>query len=997
MKFLHKMQLFCALFLLLATTGAYAQSAVRGLVSSGEDGQPLIGVTVYVETDMTRGTTTDAEGHYSLQAKPEEVLVFSFIGFQTVKEKVNRRTTIDVKMSSQANELDEVVVMGYSAQKKTELSSSIVSIKGDELTNVTTPDVGNMLQGKAAGVLVYNTSGQPGSNATIRVRGTGSISANSDPLYVVDGIIGGTFNPNDVETLTVLKDAGATAIYGSEGAGGVIVITTKSAKKGQQTAVNVKISAGIKQVLDGNMKMMNSRELYETQKKFMPEVLFNTQRPATLLDQDFDWLDHVFRTGVVQNYYASLAGSTGKTSYFISLDHYNEEGTLINTKYARTTARVNLSTDLSNKVKLNTRIAYTNTRDKSASSYMTLEGSYGMLPWDNPYNADGTPKDLIHDSSLPWLSQQRYNTFFNEQYNYAKSHGNNLSADLQLSWQITPWLSVSSSNRFSLANSKYSVFIDPRTCSKGEPLQGSLSQTSNEGWGISTSNVLKASKQFGNHSINGLLGYEYGINKDEMMSAMGKDMPAGMSSLDVTQPYSVGGYDLWGEGYSFFAQAQYSYANKYMLTASFRADASSKFAPKNRTGYFPSVAGAWVISREKWLADSNVLKLLKLRASWGETGNSSIGSYMYLDSYKFSSQYQQNVTAMPVRKANPYLGWETADMTSVGVDVNLWDRIELTMDFYHIVNKDLLLNVPTAPHTGFFDKLDNAGRVRNRGFEAVLTTTNILHKNFSWTTSFNISLNRNKVLWTPSTEGFLQSNFAGTVTQLVRPGHDIYSWYMPKWLGVDPTNGDPVWEKVVRDETGNIIDRVPTNKINEAEKQIVGTATPKFSGGLSNSFKFFNFSLDVFCNFVYGNKIFNFDRTLYDNDGSRSDFNMVSMDNGLKWKRWEKPGDAATHPKLVAFGNKNSDAVSSRYLEDGSFFRIKNITLAYDFPKQLLQKIHMRGLRIYFSADNVATFTRFSGMDPEVNLQGSRGVLAGLYQSPYPVGRTFTFGLDLTF
>ena len=996
MRLLKKTQLVCAV-LLLWTVGAYAQNVVKGKVVSAETNQPMVGVSVFVKGDNLRGTSTDASGNYSIKASANEVLVFSFIGCETASEAVNQRTVIDVRLKTQANQLDDVVVMGYSTQTKAELSSSVVTLKGENLTDVTSPDVGNMLQGKAPGVLVYNTSGQPGSQATIRVRGTGSISAASDPLYVVDGIIGGSFNPNDIETLTVLKDAGATALYGSEGAGGVIVITTKSAKTGQKTTVNFKLSAGVKSVLSGRLKMMDSRELYDTQKTFMPEVLFNAQRPESLLERNFDWTDAIFRTGVVQNYYASVAGSSGKTNYFVSIDHYNEEGTLINTKYARTSARVNLSTELYKSLRMNTRVAYTNSRDYSASAYQTLEFAYGLLPWDNPYNADGSAKDLMHDSSLEWLSQNRYNIFYNEQYNYAKSHGNDLSADLQLIWQITPWLSFTTSNRFNTANSKYVVYNDPRTVSESETVKGSLSHNLSEGWGISTSNLLKASQSWGSHTLTGLVGYEYGINKEEYTDVEGINMPQGMDAMNATLPYTNGGYDIWGEGYSFFAQAQYSYANKYVMTASFRADASSKFAPKNRTGYFPSVSGSWIISKENWFADSRALRLLKLRASWGQTGNSSIGSYMYLDSYSLSAKYQNNVAAIPVRKANPTLGWETADMTNLGLDVNLWDRLEVTLDLYHIVNKGLLLNVPTAPSTGFFEFTDNAGKVRNRGFEVMVSSTNIRHKNFEWTTSVNFGLNRNKVLTTPTPEGFLQSNTNGSVTQIVKPGHDIYSWYMPKWLGVDPSNGDPVWEKLLYDDKGKVVGSEPTNVYNDAQKQIVGSATPKFSGGFFNNFRLYNFSLNVACNFVYGNKIFNLDRTIMDNDGAFTNYNMVSFDNGLKWKRWEKPGDAATHPKAVSFGNKNSNAVSSRYLEDGSFFRIKNITLAYNFPKKLLSKLRMQGLKVYASVDNLATFTKFSGMDPEIDLQGSSYNLAGMYSSPYPVGRTFMFGVDLTF
>ena len=728
----------------------------------------------------------------------------------------------------------------------------------------------------------------------------------------------------------------------------------------------------------------------------MPEVLFQAQRPESLLGQDFDWVDAIFRTGVVQNYYASVSGSSGKTNYYVSLDHYSEDGTLINTDFHRTTARINLSTELARSLRMTTRVAYTNSRDYSSSSYQTLEWAYCMVPWDSPYYADGSLIDLNKDTEHAWLSQYRYNPLFAEKYNYAKSHSDDLVGDLQLVWNPTDWLTVSSSNRFNRSGSKYITCIDPRTV--GESEHGSLANSLSEGWGISSSNLVKAAHSFGDHNLGGLVGYEYGINKEEYLDVTGQDMPEGMGSMNSTIPFENGGYDLWGEGWSVFAQVQYSYRNKYTLTASFRADASSKFAPRNRVGYFPSVAASWVVSHENWLRDAAWLDLLKLRASYGETGNSSIGSYLYLDSYSFASKYHNKVTAIPVRKANPYLGWETANMTGVGLDASFLGRIDLTLDFYNIINSELLLNVPLSPSTGFFDQTANAGKVRNRGFEIALNTTNVKTRDVTWTTGFNIGFNRNRVLTTPTPEGFLQSSGGnGTVSQQVKVGQDIYSWYMPKWLGVDPGNGDPVWEKVVYDEHGRVTGRIPTNDYSEATNQVVGVATPKFSGGVSTSLRVFNFTLSGVANFVYGNKIFNNDRLTMDADGAFLTHNGVSLDNGLKWKRWEKPGDVATHPKAVAFGNKNSNAVSSRFLEDGSFFRIKNVTLAYDLPEKWVRKMRMQAMRIYVSGDNLATFTRFSGMDPEVDLQGTEYTLAGMYSTPYPVGRTFMFGVDLTF
>jgi len=993
-----KVQLICLCFLFFSSVGAIAQTLVKGKVISGEDNKPLPGVSVIIK-GTSKGTITDSNGNYSIEVSPNATLVYSFVGFKSKEELVNNRNIINVVMEPDVFLMEEVIVTGYSSQKKAEMSSSVVTLPAEKLTEVTTSDIGNMLQGKVAGLTVYNGTGQPGVPAEIHIRGTGSISANDEPLYVVDGVPGGSFNPNDVETITVLKDAGATALYGAAASGGVIVVTTKSAAKNQPTKIDFKIRGGFKSPLFGNLKMMDSEELYYMHKAIMSPSLFKQLRPPELLLQNFNWQKAFFSNGPIQDYYVSASGGSGKTGYFASVDYYDEDGTLINTAFNKISTRLNLSTQLFSKLDMNIRLAYNNSRDRWPSSWITLNDAYKKMPWDIPYDKNGQLVKITGatrpDNGKPWYSQDKWNALHSEQYNYNKSHSYGLTADFQLIFSILNWLSFSTTNRFDQSSYKNVQFIDPRTYDPSYA-NGYLYNEVDLSNSFGTTNLLKANGTFGEHSINGLLGWEYGNYKTEYTSASGIGMPNGMDALNASSIYKIGGYEIPGGSWSAFAQLQYSYGGKYLATASFRSDASSIFGPKKRIGYFPSAAASWIISKEDFLRDNNLITFLKLRATYGLTGNSNIGYFRYLSTFSLTSSYQNNVGAVPSRLANPYLGWESAYMAGLGLDINLWKSIELNIDLYNIDNKDLLLNVPVAPSTGFFETTENIGAVRNQGVEIQLNTTNIKTSSFKWEMGFNIGLNKNRVTSTPDDKPFLQSR--NNVNQQIKRGQDIYSWYMPKWLGVDPANGDPLWEKLVYDTNGNIVDRVPTNNYKEADYQVVGKATPKFSGGWLNTLTFKGFQLILNTNFAYGNKIYNYNRMEIDADGAYLGYNQMSMEkNKLGWKRWEKPGDIATHPKLVMNGNKSSNSISSRYLENGSFFRIKNLTFGYDIPSQWLKARHIDHCRLYLSGDNVLTFTKFSGMDPEVTLRTSDYMLAGLYADNYPVSRQFLVGLEIGF
>ena len=996
---LRKNSLLICLVLLMISSGTFAQFLVKGKIISGEDNLPMPGVSVLVK-NTTRGTVTDIDGNYSIEVpNGNSTLSFTFVGYKSAEQAVNNQKTINMTLYPDNFVMDEVIVMGYSSQKKAELSSSVVTLTGEALSDVTSSDIGNLLQGKVAGVMITNSTGQPGSAANIQIRGTGSITAGSEPLYVVDGIPYGSFNPNDVETISVLKDAGATALYGSAAAGGVIVVTTKSAKHNQATQVNFKATAGTKSALFGNFSLMESEELYYMHKNLYSAALFKMLRPAELLEKNYDWVDGFFSPGFTQNYYVSASGSSGKMGYFASVDYYKEDGTLINTNFERIAARLNLNSKLSDKLDMNIRLAYNNSNDQGTSSWTTLNDAYTKMPWDIPYDANGEIVKITSatrpDDGKTWYSQDKWNSLHNEQYNYNKSHSYGMVADFQLNWYINNWLVFNTTNRFDQSTYKNVQFIDPRSYSSSYA-NGYIYNSIGMSQSFGTTNILKANKDVGLHSINGLLGWEYGKYHSEYTSASGTGMPNGMDALNASSIYEIGGYKIPGAGWSAFAQAQYSYAGKYFATASYRADASSTFGPEDRIGYFPSGAASWLISKEDFLSDNDIITFLKLRGSYGVTGNSQIGSFRYLSTYSLNSSYQNIVGATPTRPANPYLRWETAYMAGIGVDVNLWKNIELNIDLYNIENKDLLLEVPQAPSTGFFEMTANVGSVRNRGVEIQLNTLNIQNKEFKWNTMFNIGFNKNEVTSTPEDEAFLQQR--SSVNQQVKRGQDIYSWYMPKWMGVDPANGDPLWEKLTYDGEGNVIDRTTTNVYNEADFQVVGKATPLFSGGFINTFNYKNFDLNINTNFVVGNKIFNYNRLAMDADGAYLGYNQLSIENNkMGWTRWQNPGDEATHPKLVMNGNKSSNSVSSRYLEDGSFFRIKNVSIGYNISADNLKKLHISNCRLYITADNLYTLTKFSGMDPEINMETSEYELAGLYNDNYPISRQFLIGVEIRF
>ena len=994
--------IFLCLTLALAS---FADIKVTGTVIDADNSEPMIGVTVLVQ-GTTIGTVTDFDGNFEMTVPDKATLQLSYVGYKTIE--LRAVANMQIIMEADAMQLQEVVSLGYSAVKKAELSSAVVTVDAEKLTDVTSSDIGNMLQGKVAGLTVTNASGQPGEAAQIRIRGTGSISAGSAPIYVVDGVVGGAFNPNDVETISVLKDAGSTAIYGAQGAGGVIVVTTKSGKKHDKVHVDLKATAGAKQALFGNYKMMASRELYYFHKSLYSAGAFNATYPKLKDLPDYNWQNEFFKTGVVQNYNVAVHGGSEHVGYYVSLDYFGEQGTLKTTGMQKVAGHASLKADITKWLDMNIKLDFSKSTVNYPTSWTMMGDAYFKMPWDCPYvyDANGNVTDqyvridkgIRPDNGGKWWSQETWNSLHSTMYNYAKGDNFDFAGVLQLGVHFTDWLHFTTTNTFGAGHWLSSTYIDPRTYDTSYP-NGYLEKSTGMSKSFGTTNILKGGYQWGQHSFNAMIGQEFSIWNSEYVWASATDMLNGVDALNSAVPYLNGGYIMPGKGLSFFVQASYDYAKRYFITASYRTEGNSAFGSLHRWGHFPSVAASWLISNEDFMKGQDIVSFMKLRASYGVTGNSDIPAYQYLSTYELNRLYQNKVAATPSRLANPMLHWETAYMAAVGIDLTFIKKIDMSIDLYQTDNKDLLIYEPQAPSTGFYEMLKNVGAVRNRGIEFRLDANIIDMNKWRWDLSFNIGFNQNRVVSLPGHKPILQT--ASSVNQRIAEGEDIYTWWMKEWAGVDPANGDPLWYVV--DEAGNYVldakgNKTTTNDYNATKAHAVGTATPLFSGGLNTTVSWNGIFLHLNSNFMYGNKIYNYTRHSSDADGSYLGYNQLSIENSnLGWSRWTKPGDIATHPKPMLNGNKNANQISSRYLEDGSYFRLKNLTLGYDFPIQLIKKAHMTKCRIYFSADNLFTISRFSGMDPEITLESSADHLAGFYSENYPVGRTFQGGVEISF
>ncbi len=941
---------------------------VSGIVTDQVTGETLPGVNVVV-LGTTTGAVTDINGSYTLRlADGNVVLQFSFIGFETLEIPLESRSRLDVALEPSVDMLDEIIVIAYGSTPRSNLTGSVVGLGEDDLRDVFTPRISALIQGKAPGVYARSATGRPGQTASLQIRGKGSIHTTNNPLWVVDGVPIGhsepNINPADIESITILKDASATALYGSRAANGVILVQTKRADDGV-SQLSFHATTGGTQFHRGNFSLMNSQELYDYQ------VTWNASVNESLLNVDTDWLDIATQTGIAQEYTLSYTGGTDRVNTYLSGTYYNESGALRGYEYERYSGIVNLEVKANDRLTLRGNFMgnLNNVDNREHSTY----NAFTYLPWDHPYKEDGTPIEPGSDTDYPWMGRDNSNYLYNLQWNYGASRTNNLRTTIGGDLEITDFLTFTSMNNvsFSFGNSEF--YTDPRSTG-GWATNGAF----NAGYSYSrnrlANQMLRYHDSFGDHSVQAFVAYEFSDTHYDDNSATGHGITAGLNVLNATSSAAgVSGFKYQSARQSMLVNVQYVYDDRYMGTASFNREGSSSFGRDNRYGNFWSFSGGWNMHYEDFMADIDWVNVLKVTASYGEVGNSPSG-FPHLGYYELTGQYAGNPAARPYQIANPLIGWEKTVSRNMAVESRLFNRLTATVDLYQRNNSGLLYNVPLPALTGFTGVWENIGEIRNRGVELSLRPEIIQRPDFQWDLSFHISFNRNEVIslyeGQPITQGSIR----------IAEGYDMDSWFMRVWYGVDPGNGDPLWEQIIENEDGTQTVQL-TNVYSDATLQFTGqTSSPDYTGGLVNTIRYQNFTLAFNINFVQGIYLYNSNRQLFDSDGNYPTFNQMNLADG--WSRWEKPGDIATHPRAMMGGNRDANRPSTRFLEDASYIRLRNVSLAYDLPLTTAYRIGVQHARVYVSADNLYTITDWSGMDPE------SGAL-------YPVVQRFMLGIQV--
>ncbi|MCE4565859.1 SusC/RagA family TonB-linked outer membrane protein [Maribellus sp. CM-23] len=961
------------------------RTIAKGRVTD-EWNEPLSGVAVLIE-GTTSGTITDTDGNFvvDLDSLPA-VLQFSFLGMEPRSVNYNGQENLPVVMFSKNRELDEIIVVAYGRQSTETVTGAIQSININKISRVSSPHVSNIIQSSASGLLVVNTSGEPGEKPELRIRGDGSINYSNEPLWVIDGVIFGNsspdINPNDIESISVLKDAAASALYGSRASNGIILVETKTGNIATSSFKFIS-NTGVAFLNQGEFSLMNGQELYDyispminSEDQFpLPSATSNSVKKGT------NWLDIAMQPGIIHDYNLSYQGGSGKTMIYTNWGYYNEDGAVVGHKWEKFSGRINLDYNASKRVKLVAKLSGI-FQNKFNSENALLSYAYLMLPWDNPYNEDGSIKKVTgNDESPVWYSRDKINPLYDRQFNYNKSRSAQYMSDFRLELKLTDWLTFSSGNRLHTINNRYENIIDARSL-RGQADNGSIENNYGYRQNLSTSNVFRFSFESQQHRVFGLAAYEYSKSYADGILGIGKGIYPSLEILNATStPKYLGGGKTESAFLSQLSDVQYNYGEKYMAQLSYRRDGSSRFGVNKRFGDFYSVSVAWALHNEKFMKSLDFIDQLKLRGSYGSVGNANITDYVSQGIYNVTVQYDGVPGGYPRRLANPDLTWESNYNTNVGVDAGLFGQIDLSVDLYNKKTENLLQDVPLPMVSGFYWFTDNVGAIQNRGVEFLVKADIVEHDKLKWNADFNISFNKNKVLRLNEGKDIITGN------KIIREGWDMNTWYLRKWAGVNSENGDPLWERVVTDENGNKVVEI-TNNYSRATLQNVGSSSPRFFGGFTNQFCYGTISLTANFNFVAGNKVYNSYREFFDNDGAYPSYNSMKLSDG--WSRWEKPGDEATHPKPVLQGNKLSNKVSSRYIENGSFIRLRQLVVAYSLPETFLERVHIKEAVLKLSGENLFTITDFSGMDPEVGIDGYSGAF-------FPVTRKYIFGLDISF
>ncbi len=978
-----KVVFITAIFISLwCTHKSMAQTKVSGTVT--ENGTlPLPGVSVVVK-GTSKGVSTDFDGNYSLieGITNNSILVFSYLGFKTQEILVNGQSVINVSMQEDASLLNEVVLVGYGSQLKKDITGSVATIDGEAFETRPNTQVGSLLQGQSAGVQVISGSGKPSGGFSVRIRGTNSINASSEPLYVVDGVPTvdtRSINPSDIDTITILKDASSSAIYGAQGANGVVLITTKRGTT-SKPKVSIDIYSGVAKVWN-TLPVLNG----EQYRDLMTEMGLTTDWNS--FTERTDWQDEIFQNGFSQNYQASVSGKTNGTNYFISGGHLSQEGAVRSSEIERNNFKINLDQDINDWLKVGTRIAYTVYKDVDVNDNNNVNQGGILLGALTTPSIIGVFNDNGMFSSNPfqnWENPLASTDGLDREFNEQRFIGN-----IYLEGKFLKNFKYRFNYGIDNSHGVFDSFLDPFRTGFGVAIGGQgINNTNKRSYNI-VENTLSYNTVVDKHTIEALVGSVAQKFTFENSSIQTRNF----ASASVTTPN--GGSELFNASAdkseranaSFLSRVNYSYDDKYLLTANFRADGSSVFGPNKRWGYFPSFSVGWRVSNEKFIKDDSFINDLKIRAGWGIVGNDNINPYSYLGRVGLGANYPfGGVTqpgTFPASIENLELKWEESEQTNIGFDLTMFDnRISITADAYIKTTNDLLLNAPLPTATGFDNAIRNIGEIQNKGIEFSLNTVNIKSENLTWNTGFNISFNRNEVISLVGQE-LLQGGITGGrgEASLVREGEPLGTLYGYIFGGVDPTTGNAYYV----DKDGN-----STFTPSPEDRTIIGNANPDFFYGITSNLNYKGFGLFVFLQGSQGNDMLNVTRIETEGMIDPKNQSIAVLD------RWRQLGDITNIPR-ASFGNSDNSRVSTRFIEDASYLRFKAITLSYDLPQSLIDKLGITALKIYGTGENMFTITDYSGFDPEVNAFGGSNTVQGIDFGTYPQTRNLIFGIKATF
>ena len=985
----------CLIGMLLPMCMFAQQITVQGVVKD-QTGETVIGASV-MEKGTTNGTITGIDGDFSLNMSPNGTLVVSFVGYKTQEVQVKGQKQLQVVLSEDAEMLDEVVVIGYGTMKKSDLTGAVSSIGNKDIKDSPVSNLGQAIQGKISGVQIVD-AGKPGDNVSIKIRGLGSIN-NCDPLVVIDGVptdLGlSSLNMADVERLDVLKDASATAIYGSRGANGVVMITTKRGTEGKgKLAVSANYSF---QNATNVPSLLNAAQYAELSNDMMVNSGRNPNpewaNPSEL-GAGTDWVDELLRTGVMQNYTVSYSGGNEKSHYYVSGGFLDQSGIVKSVNYRRFTFQSNSDAQVLKWLKFSNNITFSADTKKSGS--YNIGDARKALPIYPVKNEDGSWSGP--DGNSEWYGSTR-NPIGPTELNKSQTDGYNFLANLTAELTFTKWLKFKSTFGY---DAKF-WFIDnftPKYNWKPTPTEEtSRYKSDNKSFTHLWDNYFLFDHTFAEkHRVGLMAGMSAQWNTNDYLNAQKNVfMFDNVHEMDNGEEmYAIGGNETEWALLSYMARVNYSYEDRYLLTATIRRDGSSRFGKKHRWGTFPSVSVAWRASQEKWFPKNDYINDLKVRAGYGVTGSqASVGNYSYLASYN-SSVYpfgisSGNQTALVSSTlANPYIHWEEVAQTNIGFDASLFNsRVMFSFDAYLKETRDMLVKASIPITSGFEDTTTtytNAGKVRNQGIEMSLHTINLTGE-LGWETNLTATYNKNKIKDLNSDVPYYINQINNSYVTMLAKDYPINVFYGYVTDGIFQNQSEVNTHAVQPGaEPGDIRFRDLNNDgvINDSDRTVIGNPNPSWLFSMNNSLSYKGFELSVFLQGIAGNKIYNANNI--DNTGMAAAYNQTTD----VLKRWQGEGTSNSMPRAV-FGDPNQNTrVSDRFVENGSYLRLKNITLSYTFPKQWLQKAQIENARLSLSCENVATITGYSGFDPEVGING-------IDQNRYPISRTFSLGLNFNF